>query len=155
MAKRGNFAVVHGIRDFQLELRKLDAGWETDFEWYANRDVARLVATGADARFAALPGVARKFAGSVKAVAQARNAAVRMKPVQGRRSPIPPFGAEFGGGKHGKGNPTPRGGYTTQFLPHRGTRGYGIYPTIRSNNSQIVKVYLDRLTNHARRAFPN
>lgn len=49
------------------------------------------------------------------------------------------FGGEFGGGKYGKDNPTPgtrtgtgkRGGYTTQFRPHLGKRGYFIWPTVR------------------------
>lgn len=38
------------------------------------------------------------------------------------------FGAEFGGGKR----PT-----TRQFLPHRGKRGYFLYPTIRANSQRI------------------
>jgi len=64
------------------------------------------------------------------------------------------FGAEFGGRKYGKGNPTrPQandkgrvrkgGGYTTQFRPHRGTRGYFFYPTVRQSGPKIVEMYAD------------
>lgn len=157
MAQPSRRPAIHVERliEFQRELRKLDAGWETDFERIANKKTADLVAKGANARFGSLPGVARKFTGSVKAVAQARDAAVRLKSVPGNGPPIPPFGAEFGGGKYGPGNPTPRGGHTTQFLPHSGTTGYGIYPTIRSSGRQISKVYQDVLMRHARRAFPD
>lgn len=38
------------------------------------------------------------------------------------------YGAEFGGGKR----PT-----TRQFLPHRGKRGYFLYPAIRSNSQRF------------------
>jgi len=61
------------------------------------------------------------------------------------------FGTEFGGGKYGRGNPKPRknyrdgttrgGGYTTQFRPHRGTRGYFFYPTVRKEGSNIERLY--------------
>lgn len=61
------------------------------------------------------------------------------------------FGVEFGGGKYGRGNPKPRknyrdgttrgGGYTTQFRPHRGTRGYFFYPTVRDEGENIERLY--------------
>lgn len=61
------------------------------------------------------------------------------------------FGVEFGGGKFGAGNPKPRknyrdgstvgGGYTTQFRPHRGTRGYFFYPTVREEGENIERLY--------------
>lgn len=62
------------------------------------------------------------------------------------------FGIEFGGGKYGKGNPTPRktytdgstrgGGYTTQFRPHKGRQGYFFYPTVRQEGPEIERLYL-------------
>jgi len=61
------------------------------------------------------------------------------------------FGTEFGGGKHGKGNPAPRksfrdgstkgGGYTKQFRPHRGRQGYFFYPTVRDEGDTIERLY--------------
>lgn len=61
------------------------------------------------------------------------------------------FGTEFGGGKYGAGNKTPRksyadgstkgGGYTTQFRPHLGRTGYFFYPTVRREGATIEKLY--------------
>jgi len=51
------------------------------------------------------------------------------------------FGAEFGGGKFGAGNPTSRGGYTTQFRPHLRTTGYFFYPTVRQEGRYINREY--------------
>jgi len=74
------------------------------------------------------------------------------------------FGAEFGGGKYGKGNPTTRqtrrgrlvrkgGGYTTQFRPHRGRQGYFLYPTIRENNRNILDLYARNVADVRRRFY--
>ena len=61
------------------------------------------------------------------------------------------FGTEFGGGKYGAGNKTPRksyadgstkgGGYTTQFRPHLGRTGYFFYPTVRKEGPTINELY--------------
>lgn len=61
------------------------------------------------------------------------------------------FGTEFGGGKYGKGNRTPRksfrdgstkgGGYTSQFRAHRGRQGYFFYPTVRDEGDTIERLY--------------
>jgi hypothetical protein len=62
------------------------------------------------------------------------------------------FGAEFGGGKYGRGNPTTAGrgrtggGYTSQFLRHRGNAGYFFWPTVRKHKADIAKEYLDAIT---------
>jgi len=62
------------------------------------------------------------------------------------------FGAEFGGGKFGKGTPTVAGrgrkggGYTSQFLRHRGTAGYFFWPAVTKNKERIAKEYLDAIT---------
>jgi len=79
------------------------------------------------------------------------------------------FGAEFGGGKYGSSNRTSAGarsratridsqgnrvasdglrkggGRTTQFLPHRGQKGYFFWPAVRKNKDNIAKVYLDAI----------
>jgi CRP-like cAMP-binding protein len=44
------------------------------------------------------------------------------------------YGAEFGGGRR----PT-----TRQFLPHRGTRGYFFYPTVRANSRRAYDQWAD------------
>lgn len=69
------------------------------------------------------------------------------------------FGAEFGGGRHGKGNSTIAGaknytktdgyrrggGYTTQFLRHRGKSGYFFWPTVRKEKQNIANEYLNAI----------
>jgi len=71
------------------------------------------------------------------------------------------FGAEFGGGKFGKGNSTVAGaknrtktdgyrmggGHTSQFLRHRGQSGYFFWPTVRKEKDNIAKEYLDAIQN--------
>jgi hypothetical protein len=71
------------------------------------------------------------------------------------------FGAEFGGGKFGKGNSTVAGaknrtktdgyrmggGHTSQFLRHRGKSGYFFWPTVRKEKDNIAKEYLDAIQN--------
>jgi hypothetical protein len=60
--------------------------------------------------------------------------------------------AEMGGGKFGKGTPTVAGrgrkggGYTSQFLRHRGTAGYFFWPAVTKNKERIAKEYLDAIT---------
>ena len=46
------------------------------------------------------------------------------------------FGAEFGGGR------SPR---TRQFLPHRGTTGYFLFPTLRARGHKDTMLYLKAL----------
>jgi type III secretion system FlhB-like substrate exporter len=73
------------------------------------------------------------------------------------------FGAEFGGGKFGKGMKTSAGarsvnkkgesrdgyrkggGHTSQFLRHRGKAGYFFWPTVRKQKDNIAKEYLDAI----------
>jgi len=73
------------------------------------------------------------------------------------------FGAEFGGGKFGKGMKTSAGarsvnkkgesrdgyrkggGHTSQFLRHRGRSGYFFWPTVRKEKENIAKEYLDAI----------
>jgi len=76
------------------------------------------------------------------------------------------FGAEFGGGKFGKGSKTSAGarswsvkdgqavdgyrkggGHTSQFLRHRGKSGYFFWPTVRKEKDNIAKEYLDAIQN--------
>lgn len=74
------------------------------------------------------------------------------------------FGAEFGGGKYGKGNSTSAGarswsvkdgkavdgyrkggGHTSQFLRHRGRTGYFFWPTVRKEKQNIANEYLSAI----------
>lgn len=78
------------------------------------------------------------------------------------------FGAEYGGGKYGSSNRTSAGarsratvmkdgnrvasdgyrkggGRTTQFLPHRGQKGYFFWPAVRKHKENIAKEYLDAI----------
>jgi hypothetical protein len=75
------------------------------------------------------------------------------------------FGAEFGGGKFGKGNSTVAGakswarnkegkavdgyrkggGHTSQFLRHRGRSGYFFWPTVRKEKNNIANEYLNAI----------
>jgi hypothetical protein len=76
------------------------------------------------------------------------------------------FGAEFGGGKYGKGNSTSAGarswsvkdgkavdgyrkggGHTSQFLRHRGRTGYFFWPTVRKEKQNIANEYLKAIQN--------
>lgn len=75
------------------------------------------------------------------------------------------FGAEFGGGKFGKGMKTSAGarsvnkkgqsrdgyrkggGYTSQFLRHRGRAGYFFWPTVRKEKDNIAREYLNAIQN--------
>lgn len=52
----------------------------------------------------------------------------------GARMPDVFYGAEFGGRKR----PT-----TQQFLPHRGQRGYFLYPTARANGKRYFTLWAD------------
>jgi hypothetical protein len=79
----------------------------------------------------------------------------RSNPNKNRKKPVTRgdvfFGAEFGGGKFGKGNKTTAGdgrkggGYTSQFLRHRGRSGYFFWPTVRKEKENIAKEYLDAI----------
>jgi len=73
------------------------------------------------------------------------------------------FGAEFGGGKFGKGMKTSAGarsvnkkgqsrdgyrkggGHTSQFLRHRGKAGYFFWPTVRKEKNNIANEYLNAI----------
>ena len=110
----------------------------------------RLVAKALEAKFDRVPSIRVK---------PSRGYASQSRPNRGR-SPAAKakaidvwFGIEFGGGKYGAGNPKPRksyrdgstvgGGYTTQFRPHRGTRGYFFYPTVRDEGENIERLYAE------------
>lgn len=139
---------IEGLKDFQRDLRAIDKDLPKELR-KANLQAAEVIAEGAKASFASRGGVAPKVAPSVKALAQQRNASVK---IGGKAYPFA-GGAEFGGGKYGKGNPTARGGHTTQFEAFRQS-GYSLWPTLKDKSDEVVEAYgkaLDRLT---KKAFP-
>lgn len=116
----------------------------------ASTPAERLVAKGLQARPDRIPKIA---------VSSSRGYASKSRPNRSRTADAKAkvidvfFGTEFGGGKYGAGNPKPRksyqdgttkgGGYTTQFRPHRGTRGYFFYPTVRDEGENIERLYAE------------
>lgn len=147
----GAGVTVRGLRDLQKALRELDKTYPRELR-VVNKDAAEIVASGARSKAQSLGGVHAKSAPSIKAAAQQRQAGVS---IGGPRWPYA-IGAEFGGGKYGKGNPTPGGGYTTQFPPWRGRgtgAGYFLFPTIRRDIPRIEEHYERALDALARKHF--
>lgn len=130
---------VIGLRDLQKALKSMEDDAPKQLR-QANKKAAEIVADRTRSNYRDLPGPAHRVIPTIRALAQQRSAAVK---IGGARHPYT-FGVEFGGGKHGKGNPTPRGGYTTQFQRAR-KGGYGVYPAIKSENDRVVEAYGDAL----------
>ena len=146
---------IDGLVQLQRDLRQLDAALPKELR-KVNLDVAKLVAQRAQARARGLGGVNAAAAGSIKALAQQRNAAVQI-----RATAAIPFalGAEFGAG-HDSRRHRKTGMYRgyNQFPIWRGNgadAGYAVYPTIRDSNSAIVEAYQQRLTELLTEVFPN
>lgn len=127
---------VHGVREFQRELRAAGREWPKELR-VASRDAAEVVATGARRSFESRPGVAPKVADSVKVLAQQRSAAVR---IGGRRWPYA-MGSEFGSKRY------------RQFPPPR-RGGYSLYATIAATRDEVVEQYAEAVDRLMRRAFP-
>ena len=141
---------VIGLRDLQRELRVLDKALPRELR-KANLKVAELIAEQTQAAFRSQPGIASEVPSGVKAKAQQREAGITL---DAARAPSI-LGSEFGGGAHRAGNPTARGGYTTQFRPHAGNEGYALYPTIRKSRARVIEMYGDLIDEVARAAFPD
>lgn len=144
---------IKGLKDFQRELRRIDKDLPKELR-KVHMAAAQIVATGTRAKFARRPGVTSAVPKSVKAMAQQRSAVVR---IGGKGKAEAAIGHEFGGGKYRRGNPSPAGGYTTQFPAWRGSggdAGYALYPTLRQKTDELIDLYGDALEDIARRAFP-
>ena len=139
--------------EFQRELRKESVNVAKHVvvrsQAAASTAAEREVAKGLRAKADRIPKIEMSKSGNF--VSRSRRNARRTEASKARRIDVF-FGTEFGGGKSGKGNSTPRttvrgalvrrgGGYTTQFRPHRGTQGYFFYPTVRSEGPNIVRMY--------------
>ncbi len=113
-----------------------------------NRKVAKTVATRARSKAGSLGGVHAKV---TKAIGWSSSPTVGRVDLKSSVHPAV-FGAEFGGGKYGAGNPKSTGGqrpgYTSQFPPWRGSgsgAGYMVYPTIRDSMDHIKAEYLSEI----------
>jgi hypothetical protein len=156
MAAPATFKIdVVGLKGFQAALRQADALFPRQLR-VANLAAAHIVADATEAAMEAGPGAAPLLAPTVKALAQQRSASVGIGGKSGVG--LAAMGVEFGGGLHGKGNPTPGGGYTTQFLPWRGRdadAGYYLFPQMRQHEDEIVEAYGDMIDDLMKQAFPN
>lgn len=118
---------VYTIEGAQKALRSLPKHLQKEMR-QASKDIAGDVATHAGGAARAQGGVAGHVAPSIKARTD-------RYPVIEMRGPAI-LGAEFGGGAR------PR---TRQFEPHRGTRGYFLFPTVRERGDEAVDRWLDAL----------
>ena len=156
---------IPGLNQFLRDARKLEPQFNKELrkgsvevaqhvveraQAAASTPAERLVAKGLQARPDRIPKIK---------VSSSRGYASKSRPNRSRTADAKAkiidvwFGTEFGGGKYGAGNPKPRksyrdgstvgGGYTTQFRPHRGTRGYFFYPTVRDEGENIERLYAE------------
>lgn len=143
-----------GVKSFRQELRRIDKELPKELR-KVHLAAAKIVAEGTRASFASRPKVTSAVATSVKALAGQQSASVR---IGGTGKAEAALGHEFGGGRFGKGRPSPAGGHTTQFPAWRGAgadAGYSLYPTLRSKTDDLVDLYGDALEEIARAAFPD
>lgn len=127
---------VLGLRDLQRELRALDRTLPRELR-KANLEAAEAVADATRASFASRPGVAPKVAASVKALAQQRNASVR---IGGAKYPYA-LGSNFGSHRF------------KQFPPPV-SPDHSLYKSIRAKRDKIKDTHLDAIDRLAKRAFP-
>jgi hypothetical protein len=154
---------IDGLQQFFKDIRKLPPEFSKELR-KGSVEVANHVVKRTQAR--ASSGQERKVAAGIQArpdrvpkiaVSSSRAFVSASRPNRKRKTKAKVidlfFGVEFGGGKHGKGNPAPRksfrdgstkGGkyaYTKQFRPHRGRQGYFFYPTVREEGATIERLY--------------
>lgn len=147
---RGDQVSVRGLKEFRRSIVQVDRNLDKALT-KANRETARIVM--GKSRGAASTPLQQKAAATLRAVASATGAGIELS--KDRFGGV--FGAEFGGGKHGKGNPTAAGGYTTQFEPHRGRLGYFVFPTVRrlAEGRITADLYGAAVSDALRDAFPD
>lgn len=120
----------------------------------ADGDLGRDIVREATAIAARLGGVAAHSAAD-GVIAQGVNPVAIL--LDAGRSPTI-LGAEHGGGAHGPGNPTARGGHTTQFPPWLGTDGgYFVVPAVEHETTQqeIERRYGAAIDKAMHTAFPD
>lgn len=138
MAETGGERIeVVGLRDFQRALRQAGNDFPKELR-QANKDAADIVAEGTRRALLSRSGVAPKVAPSVRALAQQRNASVK---IGGARYPYA-MGANFGSVRY------------KQF-PKPTKPDYALYRTIEARRDEVVDAYGDAIERLARRAFPD
>lgn len=149
----GDQVQIRGLKEFTREVTKLDKAHGRGLQkalTKANRQAAKMVL--AETRSAASTPLQQRAARSLRVTAAASRSGIEVSKDRFEGA----FGAEFGGGKHGKGNPTPKGGYTTQFPPHRGRAGYFIFPTVRRlRGGEAMYLYRAAVDDAFAAAFPD
>lgn len=123
---------ILGVRELLKALNKIDKDLQNNVR-DASQEIASGIVTGAQ-RAASSPQE-RLVAGGLKAKRD-RVPIVRMPStmISGHKARYTDifYGSEFGG----QGRPT-----TQQFLPHRGKRGYWLYPTARAMSHRNFKLW--------------
>lgn len=132
---------IEGLRAFVKAIKAADPEWAKEIK-VANRDIAKAIAGDTKASFRSRSGVAPKVAKSVRVLAQQAGAAIK---IGGDAYPYA-LGSEFGSSRF------------RQFPAWRGSgsrAGYSLYPSIRSNRSEIEQRYERLIADVAARAFPD
>jgi hypothetical protein len=122
---------VYTVEGAQRALRQLPKHLQKEMR-KASQDIAQDIATAASGMARSQGGVASHVAPSIKAKRDRYPVIV----LGGGRLGGPAYGAEFGGGAR------PR---TRQFEPHRGTRGYFMFPTVRDRSDEAMGAWLKAL----------
>lgn len=131
---------IDGYREFRADLREVSKELPKEMNRSIKEDVAIPTADAARSSAESQGGALAKGAKSIRGGASGNAVYLRFG---GAAYPYMQ-GAEFGStGSHGKGNPTPAGGYTTQFRPWRGNgpgAGYAVFPTLRERAPQTQEL---------------
>lgn len=141
---RGGSVNVVGLAELRKNLKTLDNAKELEAGLKdANFKTADFVVQRAVPRMRSLGNVpGRRSAESMKAT---RSGAAARLSLAGKSAPFA-NGVEFGSGKF------------TQFKPWLGNgrdAGYAIYPTIRENTAELVRIYEQEIAQLTRQAFPD
>lgn len=141
---RGGAVNVVGLDELRKNLKTLDNAGELQAALKdANFKTADFVVQRAIPRMRSLGNVpGRRSAESMKAT---RSGAAARLSLAGKNAPFA-NGVEFGSGKF------------KQFKPWLGngpSAGYAIYPTIRENTAELIRIYSEEIAVITRQAFPD
>lgn len=137
---------IHGLADFQRELRKVSETAGQDLR-KTHLEAAELVVDKARSKARTVGAQQAAASVSLKAAAEQRYAKIRLGSKKGFE-----LGAEFGSKAYG------------QFPPWRGNQwtseggvgvGYFLHPAIRESGDEMLRVYDRELARLTARAFPH
>lgn len=143
---------VKGLAAFRKELRKLEGKTFTDALKDEHQKVAQRVVDASQRR--ARSTGRRNVVVAATTLKASRTVAGAV--VRGGSAQIPWAGAAMFGTRHDVIRQGPRGPYRgwNQFLPAK-TGGYVVYPAIKDEESEIVRMYLAGIDRVMRDAFPD